>query len=482
MLRSGRQGWGHTILIASAIALVGCHDDVTPTGPSARSGPSLLRSDARASGAVHETASDHLARVLPGFGGAYVENGSLHLWVRRTATVPGIEAMGEQEVAALFAASKRKHMPLEWHDAVYSYTELKAWEAALTKEYSAIGVNSAQVDERANRVHVDVMSTASEAALRSTLVALHIPSDAVTSDVGRAPSIFTAVTDRVRPTRGGLEIQMLWTYQGQSQPPGIWCTYGFNAQINDGSGTRLMVTNAHCVEPENVFGGLDGATVAQTGVAPGGNIPSGDLVGYVTVNPASSSGQVGCAAGDTCRASDAVLVTVDNGAMSTSDWDLGGIVRLSSRAVGPNSQGSTTIDAGQPRISLVDANSTFFVGDTLEKVGARTGWTAGVVTGTCVYVSINGQGRMCNGAVSAGANSGDSGSPVIWRNSSGAYFLMGELWGGVTSGDGGPGPTFYFSRWDNIKAELSPYATLNVGTGTGQTLDCVPQPGQQCAQ
>lgn len=157
---------------------------------------------------------------------------------------------------------------------------------------------------------------------------------------------------------------------------------------------------------------------------------------------------------------------------------MGGIARTAYKGTGPNSGGSTTISG---RITIADASTVFFAGDVLEKIGANTGWTAGTVTGTCVYHSDDaGGGRMCNGVVAAGANHGDSGSPVFWQDSNGSYHLMGILWGGPDAVPGGQNSSeFWFSRRQSIVDDLSPYNNLLV-TPSGGGSGCVPQPGQIC--
>lgn len=286
-------------------------------------------------------------------------------------------------------------------------------------------------------------------AVQAQMDASQVPAEAVERRIGPPGEAFTSLTDKVRPVRGGLAITTVFNYQGANYSFG--CTYGFNAQIQ-GSTTRYMITNAHCVEPPNVFGGLIGATVEQNG----GFLST---VGSVLSNPASFSG-MGCAAGDLCRLSDAVLVSTTG--IFSSQWDLGGIARTTTRGVGPGSSGSLTISSTTPRIALA-GSSTFFVGDSLEKIGQTTGWTAGVVTGTCVYHSDGTFGRICDGVVASGANHGDSGSPVFWKSGTGSYFLMGILWGGLGAIQGGVNSTeFYFSRFANIKTDLSPSANLLV--------------------
>ena len=465
------------LLLALAVPAVSCTDNpaamMAPSGN--RSGvvaPILRRESSSPPHHGPNTASDRLAQVTPGFGGAFVSDGMLTVYLTRESNSSGGQAVAHSAVEALFRSTHRPMMPVRFREADYSFVDLRAWERTLRDEYRRFNVREAQIDERHNRLALAVASPADAAALRESLGALGVPNSAVDVQVERSPVVpLVGLSDKVRPAGGGLSILTMFSYSGQDYR--YFCTYGFNAQIDDGTGARYVVTNAHCVEPEYVFGGLDGATVAQ----PDSNLSS--LVGYVTANPPSQSGIVGCAAGDSCRESDAVLVQADENSLPSSSWDIGGIEKTTSRGIGPRSSGSTTING---RIGLTDATSTFFVGDTLEKIGATTGWTAGVVTGTCVYHSDGiGGGRMCNGVVAAGANHGDSGSPIFWHDSQGAYHLIGILWGGPDAVQGGQNSSeIWFSRWDSIKDDLSPYHNLLV-TSDG-SYSCVPEPGQQCSQ
>jgi hypothetical protein len=83
--------------------------------------------------------------------------------------------------------------------------------------------------------------------------------------------------------------------------------------------------------------------------------------------------------------------------------------------------------------------------------------------------------------VAAGANHGDSGSPVFWQSSSGEYWLLGILWGG-SSPTGGNSTQYYFSQWSGIKQELSPYAVMRVAPAPPPPPGCVAPPnGPPCA-
>ena len=449
-----RKSWAKTALRMAAgssfiMLLAACGD--TPTAPLQLRGP---RMNVTASGEKYlfmDTPSDQIAADVPTFGGAFISDGKLNVYL----TPGGIgnqaaEDAAREVIARVLASNGRQGMLVHFIPGAFSFIQLRTWETTLRNEYRQIGVHTAGIDERTNRLSIVVPTVIALNALDARVVSNAIPAQAISRSVGPEGEAFTLLTDKVRPTRGGLAIEADFNYMMVNYSFG--CTYGFNAQIQ-GSSTRYMITNAHCVEPTNVFGGLIGATIKQNA--------SGFLtnVGSVVSNPASFTG-TGCAAGDHCRLSDAVLVSTTG--LLSADWDLGGISRTTTRGTGPGSSGSLTINATTPRIALA-GSSTFFAGDTLEKIGQTTGWTAGVVTGTCVYHVDVHFGRVCDGVVAAGANHGDSGSPVFWKSGAASYFLMGILWGGAGAVQGGANSTeFWFSRFGNIKSDLSPLANLIV--------------------
>jgi hypothetical protein len=446
-----------------------CTDGTTGPGkPGIPTGAELLKVGQAAPQFAIKTASDALASEIPGFAGAYVADGVLNVYLTPDANTDAGKASARTSISNLLASGNRPQMPIEFRVAKHSLREMRAWEHDLKKFYRQAGVRTAQVDERNNRFEITVANATSEAAVRAAAATVGIPADILAVRTG-GPAVvpFVDLNDRVRPAGGGLRILSEFTQSGV--PYSLGCTYGFNAQVDDGSGTRYMITNAHCVEAPNTFGGWVNAPVYQP------NNSFNTVVGQVSNNPAAAPNNTGCAPGDVCRESDAVLVRTNSSLFPASSWDIGGIHRTTSRGVGPNSGGSTTISG---RIAIANASTIFFAGDTLDKIGSTTGWTAGVVTGTCVYHSDSGGGRMCNGVVAAGANHGDSGSPVFWKDPQGSYHLIGLLWGGPDASPGHNSSEFWFSRFQGIKNDLSPFNALLVTPSTTQS--CNPPPGQQC--
>lgn len=398
-----------------------------------------------------DTPSDKIAVAVPTFGGAYVSNGTLMVYLSAAGIGnQQIESAARAAISGVLASIGRTELAVKFIPGQHTFLDLRSYETTLRNSYSRLGVRSAGIDEKNNRIAIAIAPGYAIQSVGEQVASANIPASAVQAELASDGGPLTLLTDKVRPTKGGLSMEATWNSGGILVTS--FCTYGFNAQIQ-GSTTRYMITNAHCVQPLNTLGNMVGASIFQ-------NV-SGffNTVGTVTSNPPTFTG-LGCAAGDQCRNSDAALTTVSLGA---SDWDLGGIARTTTRGTGPGSSGSLTINASSPRIALAGASS-FFQGDSLEKIGQTTGWTAGVVTATCAYhVDSFHHGRVCDGVVAAGANSGDSGSPVFWKSASGAYYLMGILWGGANGQPGGPNTTeFWFSRFTSVKSDLSPTANLLV--------------------
>jgi hypothetical protein len=155
----------------------------------------------------------------------------------------------------------------------------------------------------------------------------------------------------------------------------------------------------------------------------------------------------GCPRGRKCRYSDANF--------SAGDAAVGFTLGAIARTTGPNN-GSLEI-AGEFSIS---GEGAALVGQTANKVGRTTGWTQGRVTRTCANTGVSGSNivLLCQdfventGRIVAG---GDSGSPVFRINSSGRVTLLGNLWGGNSSGT-----LFVYSPIANIERELGPLTTF----------------------
>ena len=201
--------------------------------------------------------------------------------------------------------------------------------------------------------------------------------------------------------------------------------------------TTGYVTAAHCSTSQ---GAVDGTEYYQ----PLNRVPD-EFIGTEVADPAFFRGN-GCPRGRKCRYSDSNFSAGD----SAVTFTLGAIARTT----GPNI-GSLEI-AGEFSIGGQGAAT---VGQTANKVGRTTGWTQGTVTRTCANTGVSGSNivLLCQDFVENDVQivaGGDSGSPVFRINSSGGATLLGNLWGGNSSGT-----LFVYSPIANIERELGPLKT-----------------------
>lgn len=186
------------------------------------------------------------------------------------------------------------------------------------------------------------------------------------------------------------------------------CTNGFNVF----AGTKAYaLVNAHCVVgfPYPFGGWVNNQRVSQPM-----DLGSTNWISRVTHNPPSSPTLPGCWSGHVCRYNDAAASAIT---VPTSSYDFYGIVRTNNRIVVPGVAGSIVVNSSAPRINLVGV-AYLNEGDTVEKIGFKTGWTAGPIISECeyIYLALDNGGRICSTVVEAGANSGDSGLPVfLWE-------------------------------------------------------------------
>lgn len=276
--------------------------------------------------------------------------------------------------------------------------------------------------------------------MRAAAVGLGIPADAFAVEVA-APAVDLAnLHSKQRPLRAGFRTTGFFTQDGVEREKA--CTQGPNVTYDN---AKHYVVNAHCTEHDTKNGYI-GAAFYQPVV--GRYNHAGDEVIDVAYNWFT-----GCPTGSLCRYSDAALVRVPG---ALFPWEIAAIGKPQVRVLLPGDSGSMDILDADPKFTLTGVLSALFVGDTLEKVGSKTGWTAGVVESTCVDQATSGSPyvQLCNIRVAAGAGGGDSGSPVFFKSTSGTYHLAGLLWGGLLVPGSEKGVTFFASNWRYVSIEL----------------------------
>lgn len=400
------------VCAGAVLALAACSDamptsspDDAPTGPVYSAQPG------------HQGMAE-LARAVPGFGGLYLEaDGTPTVWLRnsnaRVAT-PAIEAFLRRE--GVDASNLRiRAADFEWQ-------ELEGWfDAAAHALFEVPGVVFVDLDEARNRVTIGVQTTSVTGRARATLAGLRVPDDAL-NFVQSAPIVQAAtLRNAVSPRVGGLQIHF----------GNFLCTLGFNATR---SGQNSFITNSHCT---NRQGRTDGTQYYQ----PLSSTPN-SFIGTEVDDPGYFRNGA-CPKGARCRYSDAARAAYATGVA----FDMGGIAKTTAA-----NNGSLTI-AGAFNVTS-EASGT--VGQTANKVGRTTGWTAGRISNTCVTTGVSGSNNvlLCQTFVEAGVGGGDSGSPVFRITSGDNVALLGILWGGSSDGS-----LFVYSPIGQVEQELGSLTT-----------------------
>ena len=393
--------------VAALVAAAACGDGTSPTGPAPASVLQTVQAPDLAT----------LARVVPGFGGLFLDHGVPTVYLTDVSRRGPIErALGPFARGRGFAPSEIRVLA-----GRYAYGDLDRWSQQVSYEvFEQGGVVFVDLDESTNRVLVGVERGASHANVRSLAARLGVPAEALTVRE-TDPIVYVAtLRDRVRPTVGGLQIH--WD--------NFLCTLGFNAVD---AGQNSFITNSHCSGRQ---GGVQGTVYFQ----PTSTV-DGVAIATEVEDPTYFRNAQGCPKGRKCRFSDASRAAYAAGAT----FDLGGIA-----AVG--GAGSITI-TGTQNITGTAAGS-LSVGTPVSKIGRTTGLTTGNVTNSCVNTGVSGTNivQLCQTFVSAGVGGGDSGSPVF--TGSGNVTLVGILWGGNSSGT-----QFVFSPFGNVTSELGALTT-----------------------
>jgi hypothetical protein len=373
---------------------------------------------------------------------------------------------------AAFAASRRVasgdiSLPKKYQSArivarkaQYTFQQLSDWRDAVVDSVLGIGngVSSVDLDEVRNRVAIGILNDEARgyAWAVARLTQLGIPQAAVIleRDNGTTPATATPVAPRVHARLfAGQYLTDTTDTIGGGIAAGTAAVGACTVSIvGDLSGTRGYITASHCSDGT---WNLDYSRAFQ----PDSTASVHRYLGHETVDPRGTA----CSIGQSCdyhRSSDGSWYTLDGsipgrrGAIAHPDT----IYRTSGSA------GSTLIASVHPWLNIW-ATSSYYVGETLDKIGSVTGWTYGTVSASCVdrdYVKVGVTYRVyCSGKASIWGHTGDSGSPVfIWDGAEGAIYI-GMLFAMDCTGSCYQNATSYFSPFSSIETDLG---TLNVVT------------------
>ena len=351
--------------------------------------------------------------------------------------------------------------------AEYSFLQLSAWRDQLDPTiWSSDDVRSLDLDERFNRLTVELETGTGEAEIRAAAQLLGVPDAALGFEVSGAVALTASVRGRTRPVRGGY-------YISTREHDG--CTYGFNA-VRAINGDTVAVTNSHCTN--NMFQ-FDGDSVWQQDKPDDayGDYASEDFIGFEISDP----GPIPCTARrGACRydsrRSDAAAIHLELPADSIGLYQIARTIYGSPGTVVPP-LASFVISPTNPYFTIIGEWPSPTEGSELNKIGVTTGWTYGVVIKTCADRVV--QRRVgddikitCAYKMNARSEGGDSGSPVFYWNGDGdGVVLAGLLFGGDTSSY-----KAWFSSMAAIEHDLGSLRTADPNAGSPLTSVAITGP------
>ncbi len=463
----------------------------------------------------HEERFLALARQIPGFGGFSFDSlGNLHVFLLDTTTARSAGGLLAPVLASRSTGKRDRQAQrpaIVIHAAQYDFPTLRSWHDSLSMRVLRLdGAVYTDIAENRNRIVIGIdrrNASVARSNVQQALTRLHVPSGMVdlvemvgfvmdgkratcspcapgdtstgtqpasalssvtpyrltsaqsargqgwsTSnrsniefDIGigtQTVSILSATTlsDRIRPLEGGIEVD----FYRQSTNSYIGCSLGFLAYRNQ---QRVLITASHC---SSEFGSPDGTGYYQP------TVEGGNYAGAEIADPAYTTGQmcddpVQPGTSRQCRDSDALAAVL----ATDVTWSLGKIAKPTGTGTfSYTASGSTTIDAGQPHLTIIAKGSFPDASMILDKIGRSSGWTYGYVAETCVNLRAPAPSQgvivvlRCQDLVEATAVAGDSGAPVFQWGDAGVTLY------GIVSARRENGQGLSMSAMTNIEYDL----------------------------
>lgn len=417
------------IVISAGCTFTGCRDAAPPTA----AGGGIAAASASAAGAERPDEAElaAFAQRIPGLAGYHFASGG-------ELVVSLVDpAHAEHARTVLAGVAGRGAGRTRVRSARYTFLQLRGWRDTWSDRVLEVaGVSFVDLDEAANQLVVGVAEPQARARVLELLRASDVPVPAVAFAAAGyarpqalveyapyradAPVQGDSITAYRRPLEGGLKV----TYRHSADPTlATTCTAGFVAMLD---GVRVLVTASHCSLRH-----WDGDNTTYFQAQPG----AGRYVGYEYRDP--NGGSCGFMSPNVCRSSDGSAIALEP--------DVGASLGYVVRPVGPPPVGrspygirvsSLLVDAASPGFRITAVRSPV-LGETVDKVGARSGWTRGTVRRTCVDMPADRSWSKlrCQTWADYSSTSGDSGGPVFVPHADGTATLLGMNWG-VVSDDG----------------------------------------------
>lgn len=444
-----------------------CTSD-TPSSPvvAKHEAPNLSRAEAAAElaaagqGRIERGFEDETLRLetrVPGLGGVFQDSaGNAVVWLR-DANSPErrAEATRELRVASEslraprdFVARFQRDGQLRVLAGDYAFSELVAFQRAVSTSVRVPGLLGVDADEGRNRVRIVIAPDASQRDFEYAISAAGVPLHAVVFERRESGRLLQSeLRHRWRPSFAGLQIM--------NKTANSECTAGFTVDMlfHD---KRGFLTASHCAVGATGSGSLADPLIGQ----PMYKLWNpNNIVGAVHLNPPWNRTDPQCNGIVLCTVADVMFV--ETTASMTSKH-----VAWTTFTGWNGLMGSRTVSAASTGLHVAPF---IYQGATVYKVGRNTGQTAGIVGATCehVYLTSPTLAVLCAVRVDGSAQgSGDSGSPVYYP-ASGAdpAYAMGILFGGspLNTGSGGEARClgaacyYWFSEWNQIQSHLNRY-------------------------
>lgn len=420
-----------SLSVLAVATLLGACNEASPTGAPLISSSQTSRF-ARAIQLpvnVHTIREDFrdLSVKYPGFTGIFFDSAG-----RLTISAAVDDFPRAQRSAVLaWASAHRGGIPVGVAPLVrrvpFDYATLYETFTAARRAAAAVpGFTEAYIDETRGRIVFGGINSAAIKRINTELSSLNAAAGMI--EVDSVPPVQTQTTlhDVIRPILPGTQI---------TRSDLAWCTMGptafakVNGQPDESVG--YFFTSSHCGYDRGV---ADSTVFDQPTY-------SGHDVGFEVQDAPLFTSAQGCAYA-LCQDVDAAAYQVYDSLVYGMSW---GYAAKSSSVTPP-----TLPPYNGVQLIRGTVFGGAYVGTTVDKVGARTGQTTGVVKAVCVDHSVVGWSgiELCSTDASYGASEGDSGSPV-WipynPNISGTPRLAGMHWGTGSAGSS-------FSPIDRIMA------------------------------
>ena len=435
-----------TVLSSLLSGALACSDELVT--PPTKSAPTPSANGARWTVATvpPDSISDSqpsidVAKKVPAFGGMYFDDDG-QLVVAMTDAGPRFEA--ENAVRSILGVHKtargvvnRSTVRFGTRLVKYSFMDLARYRTVLREYVFGIPhVVSLDVKESENRVKIGISDAAAEGEIRKLLPSVGIPQDAVIFwQSAPGGDMSHTLSDSMAGIQGG------WHISG-----GGGCTLGFAARRYS-DWAPVWVTNSHCSNTPHL---LDNGDQVQKNRWIGREIADPPTFNVGVFGPARNA--------DVSLYSDSISTPVS----LYYPLAFGTIARTQSPQGCDGCAGSLLLDHSNPSFLITGRRGWVIENETLNKVGASTGWTYGNVEDTCTDLSTSGWTKLCSDRVDFWLQDGDSGSPVFALDINGGAILVGIVWGRIAF----PYYDAMISNLTQIEKDLGPLVVHDPGPPT----------------